>query len=141
MAREAVHPNGSTPKRILLVEDDPDVAISLRLLLTLAGRETEMVPHGEAALAKFDPARHDIVITDLRLPGMNGLELAEAIRRRQPQQPIILTSGSPEAVAASVQSNSISVLLGKPFDLRQLQEALTASLRSTELGQLRTISV
>lgn len=139
MAREAVQSQG--PKRILLVEDDPDVALSLRMLLTLAGHETETVPQAEAALAKFDPLRHDVVITDLRLPGMSGLDLAEAIRRREPTQPIILTSGSPEVVAASLKSNSISVLLGKPFDLRQLQEALLASLHSTEIGAPKTISV
>lgn len=139
MAREAVQSQG--PKRILLVEDDPDVALSLRMLLTLAGHETETVPHAEAALAKFDPSKHDVVITDLRLPGMNGLDLAEAIRRREPQQPIILTSGSPEVVAANLKSNSINVLLGKPFDLRQLQEAVVASLHPTEVGAPKTISV
>ena len=125
-------------KRILLVEDEPDVAISFRMLLALAGHETETVGHGEAALALFAPGRHDVVITDLRLPGMSGLELAAALRQKAPHQPIILTSGSPEVVAATVNFACISVLLGKPFDLRQLQEALAASL---EIAPPRTISV
>ena len=123
-------------KRILLVEDDPIVASSLRMLLALAGYQADTVGHAEGALALFDPLRHAVVITDLHLPGMNGLELADALRRRASQQPIILISGSPEVVAAKVNSGSINVLLGKPFDLEQLREALASSLSS---GQPKTL--
>ena len=141
MARSADQIKAGDPKRVLLVEDDPMVATSVEMLLRIDGHEVEICPNAEAALAAFQPARHDVVFSDLRLPGMDGLQLAEAIRGRAPKQPIILISGSPEVVEVSLQSSLVNVLLGKPFELRQLQEALIASLRPSEIGQPRTISV
>jgi PleD family two-component response regulator len=63
-----------TPKSILVVDDDPSVADSLRLLLKIDGHEVEVATDGETALAKHKVGNHDLVIADFLMSGMDGLD-------------------------------------------------------------------
>ena len=112
-------------KRILVVDDEPAVADTIRMVLAFRGHQVEIADAAETALTKFEPGKYDLVITDLSLPRMDGLALAAAIRERAPAQPIILVT----AYAESIQSDKerlakVDFLMGKPFSLQQLQEAL-----------------
>src|SRR5258707_14136440 len=78
------------PKRILVVEDELLVAETIRRLLVVGGHVAAIVHDGEQALTLFEPGKYDLVITDFRLPNMDGLELAQAIKERAPVLPIIL---------------------------------------------------
>ncbi len=124
MARSA----GNKPvggKRILIVDDDPLVVITLELLLSSEGHEVIAVDHPEAALASLEDSRFDLVITDLGLPQMDGLALAGVIKRRFPGQPVVLSSGSPELMRRDLENSpSIDFLLLKPFTLEHLRDAL-----------------
>jgi two-component system phosphate regulon response regulator PhoB len=66
--------------RLLLIEDDPEVAAMYQLRLELDGYTVELASDGETALRKATENRPDLVFLDLRLPGMGGLELLEALR-------------------------------------------------------------
>ena len=66
--------------RLLLIEDDPQVAAMYQLRLELDGYTVELASDGETALRKATENRPDLVFLDLRLPGMGGLELLEALR-------------------------------------------------------------
>src|SRR5262249_691692 len=122
-----------SPKSILVVEDDPSVADSLRLLLTIDRHQVEVVNDGEKALARYDEGKYDLVITDFSMPGIDGLDLAGLIKARAPEQPVLLITAHGETVSSTEKARleRIDVMLAKPFSQQQLQEAL----RSVFLSQ------
>ena len=86
---------------ILLVDDDPDLLKLISLRLTSAGYRVRTADSGESALASLAVARPGVVITDLRMPGIDGLQLFEAIHRQHPALPVIILTAHgtiPDAV-------------------------------------------
>ncbi|MDB6063944.1 MAG: putative Histidine kinase [Pedosphaera sp.] len=115
------------PKRILIVDDEPQVANTIRLLLEMGGHTIEIAEDAERALAIYEPAKFDLVITDLSLPKMNGLDLARALRTLVATQPIILITAYAESIARDKERlANVNFLMGKPFSIEQLQDALTS---------------
>src|SRR6516165_8085495 len=88
-------------KRILVAEDDVMVAHSLRMALAVDGHSVEMAEDGQQALARFESGKHDVVVTDFRMANMDGLELAEAIKKRSPSTPVILLTDYNEPLTAA----------------------------------------
>ena len=80
-------------KRILLVDDEPNIRILLSSILQQAGYVVDVAEDGFTALRKIQQATPDLVITDLRMPNMNGFELLSVIRTRFPKLPTIAISG------------------------------------------------
>ncbi len=81
------------PKRILLVDDEPNIRILLGSILQQAGYVVDVAEDGYSALRKIQEALPDMVITDLRMPNMNGFELLSVIRTRLPHLPTVAISG------------------------------------------------
>ncbi|MEZ4386474.1 MAG: response regulator [Candidatus Krumholzibacteriia bacterium] len=79
---------------ILIVDDDPDLAASLRLYLELRGHDAEAVTAPEAALARLEADRYDIVLSDLMMPGMDGVELLHRIKQRQADAIVVMITAS-----------------------------------------------
>jgi len=76
--------------------DDNDVSrITTRWFLSNLGFEVESARDAQEALERFDPSAHDLVITDNSMPGMSGVELAQAIKARSPATPVLMYSGNP----------------------------------------------
>jgi len=112
-------------KRILVVDDEPAVADTIRMVLAFRGHTVEVADSAESALTRFEPGKYDLVITDLSLPKMDGLALAGAIKERSPTQPVILITAYAESIQSDKERLSkVDFLMGKPFSLQQLQEAL-----------------
>jgi CheY-like chemotaxis protein len=80
-------------KRILLVDDEPSIRFVLSAVLEQAGYSVEVAEDGFVALRKMQQAMPDLIITDLRMPNMNGFELLSVVRHRFPQVPTIAISG------------------------------------------------
>lgn len=80
-------------KRILLVDDEPNIRILLGSILQQAGYVVDVAEDGYSALRKVQQAPPDMIITDLRMPNMNGFELLSVIRTRFPELPAIAISG------------------------------------------------
>ena len=80
-------------KRILLVDDEPSIRVLLGAVLKQAGYTVEVAEDGFAALRAIQQQMPDIVITDLRMPNMNGFELLSVIRNRFPELPTVAISG------------------------------------------------
>jgi CheY-like chemotaxis protein/two-component sensor histidine kinase len=78
------------PRRLLVIEDNPAVAESLMKLLSLGGHEVRVFPDGPSALEGLTGYRPEIVILDIGLPGMDGYEVAQAIRKRSGTDSIVL---------------------------------------------------
>ena len=106
---------------ILLVDDDADLLRLLTLRLEAAGHTVIGARSGEEALARLAAERPQLVITDVRMPGMDGTALFEAIHRAQPTLPVIMLTAHgniPEAVDAT--QRGVFGYLTKPYDAKQL---------------------
>jgi signal transduction histidine kinase/ActR/RegA family two-component response regulator len=125
---EAVHPEQAS--RILLVDDDPRLLTVLSDTLESYGHAVTVAAKGEEAVEVFDPSLHDVVITDLGMPRMNGWEVAEHIKAKSPDTPVFLLTGWGESVAAHEGSQYVDRVVAKPVSAEALMEQL-AELRRT----------
>ena len=123
----------STPKStILLVDDDRDLLRLLSIRLTAAGYAVITAESGEQAIAQLAATRPQLVITDLRMGGMDGMALFEAIRQFSATLPVIILTahGSiPEAVAAT--KLGVFGFITKPFDSQALLDQVESALRAS----------
>ncbi|MEA3042882.1 MAG: hypothetical protein QOH47_720 [Sphingomonadales bacterium] len=115
--------------RILLVEDNEEVGEFAETLLGELGHEVMRVRSGEEALAAALDGAFDVVFSDVVMPGMSGLELAEQLAETRPQVPVILTTGYSDEIARS-GAGGRSVIL-KPYRLETLAAALDQVLGSS----------
>ncbi len=101
---------------ILVVDDDKGVLCLLRECFRQAGISVQCVENGEEALLKIQESGIVLMLTDLNMPGMNGLELARRARELAPDLRIIMCTGSlsPE-ISELANSAGIAKVLGKPF--------------------------
>ena len=124
--------------RILLVDDDAGLLRLLSLRLRSAGYEVLTAESGEEALARLPQARPDLVITDLRMGGMDGLALHDALRETHPSLPVIILTahGSiPEAVEAT--RRGVFGFMAKPFDGQNLLAEVARALALSGAGAFR----
>jgi CheY-like chemotaxis protein len=111
---------------ILLVEDNTDVSeITVEYLREL-GHECVAVESAEDGLKRCTETRFDAVLTDVRLPGMSGIDLARALSRAQPKLPVIIASGYGSLSAELLKGDKLPCVLSlpKPYDLDQLEQTL-----------------
>jgi two-component system response regulator GlrR len=116
----------------MVVDDDPALLRLLSMRLSVVGYEVAAVESGEKAIAQIPTFQPHLVITDLRMDGMDGMALFDMIRRRSPALPVIILTahGSiPDAVHAT--SRGVFGYLTKPFDSKDLLEQVTRALRVT----------
>ena len=111
-------------QRILVVDDEPFVCEAVKLLLATDGHSVETAGSGAEALAKYDPAKFDLVITDYAMEGMKGDELAAEIKQRAPAKPIILLTAYPP----EIQPAAIDLVMMKPFYFETLRAGLAEVL-------------
>ena len=117
-------------QKILAVDDDPDILKLLGMRLKAAGYQVVEAKSGEEALTQIAVSRPVLVISDLRMPGMDGMALFEAIQQTDPALPVIMLTahGSiPEAVEAT--QRGVFGFLTKPFDSKLLLQQVEAALR------------
>lgn len=106
---------------ILLVEDDEDLRRATRQMLRLAGFEVEAHPAAEPALAALTAEFEGPVISDIRMPGMNGLQLFERVRALDPDLPVILVTGHGDIdLAVAALKDGAYDFIPKPFESDRL---------------------
>src|SRR5262245_37907849 len=113
--------NTSTRNNILVVDDDPDLLRLIEIRLSAAGYAVTTAASGEQALGKMSVARPRLVVTDLRMAGMDGMALFEAARAHNPSLPVIILTAHgtiPDAVEAV--KRGVFGYLTKPFDAKAL---------------------
>ena len=116
-------PPSSLLKVILLVDDDAEVRTLTKWFLSSLGYVLDAVKSAEEALVVFDPATHDLVVTDNRMPGMSGAELAHIIKMRSPTTPILMYTG-----LAPKDPSCVDLVLLKPSHFLTLRNAIAALL-------------
>jgi two-component system response regulator GlrR len=116
--------------RILLVDDDKDLLQLIAMRLTAAGYAVTAVESGEAALAALAVSRPQVVVTDLRMHGMDGMALFDAIHRDSPSLPVVILTAHgtiPEAVTAT--RRGVFSFLTKPFEPKVLLDTVAEAMR------------
>jgi two-component system response regulator GlrR len=114
---------------LLLVDDDRDLLKLLSMRLTAAGYRVTAVESAEAALTQLTLARPQLVVSDVRLPGRDGLALFDEIHARHPALPVILLTAHgtiPDAVEATARG--VFGYLTKPFDGKELLDKIAQAL-------------
>ena len=103
-------------ERILVADDDAVIREGLRRILTAEGYDVETVSNGRAALERLDEKSFKLLVTDLKMPGMSGLEVLQSLRACQPELPVVLITGY-AAIDNAVEAmkNGATDYLSKPF--------------------------
>ena len=115
---------------ILLVDDDPDLLKLISLRLSSAGYRVVTADSGEMALAALAVSRPGTLITDLRMPGIDGLQLFDAVHRQHPALPVIILTAHgtiPDAVSAT--QRGVFGFLTKPFDSQELLQLVASAMK------------
>ena len=115
---------------ILVVEDDPAILQGLLDVLVFNGYRAEGVDNGDAGLAKCIEDSHDLVILDVMLPGVDGFTICRKLRRKKPEQAIIILTakGSEEDIITGFGAGADDYL-SKPFSIQELLVRVEALLR------------
>ncbi|MSR46425.1 MAG: sigma-54-dependent Fis family transcriptional regulator [Planctomycetes bacterium] len=127
------------PCRLLLVDDEVNLRAVLKALLEREGYSVEEAPDGATALVKAREKSYAAVLTDLRMPGMDGLELLDALRQEQPELPVILlTAHGTVPTAVDAMRRGAFNFLTKPFDQVELSQVMERAI-ATRLVRRRDV--
>lgn len=126
---------GEAGRRILVVEDEKDLAIVLRDRFRRQGCSVETVHDGESALRAAEPNLYDVILLDVKLPGISGFDVCRELRQRNDATPILMLTARSETV-----DKIVGLQLGaddyvtKPFDMGELVARVEALLRRSSYG-------
>jgi len=115
--------NQATPHKLLMVEDEPAIVEGIGALLSIAGYDVSSAGTGEEAIEEIDALNPDIVLLDVGLPGIDGIETHRRLRALKPRLPIILASGHE---ARHTSDDGLTQYLQKPFAMTALFDAIAA---------------
>ena len=119
-------------KKLLIVDDEPVVRQVFRLLM---GKDCEVIEVGaaEEAIARLEKESVDLIVTDKNLPGLNGIELARAARRLDPDSKVILLTAYPSLLSANdaLELGVLDYLLKPLDDTQKIRDKLLAALGAT----------
>jgi DNA-binding response OmpR family regulator len=115
--------------RLLIVDDEKPVLDVLTEYFSTQGHEVEWADRGPAAIEKFSQVHPDLVMLDVRMPGMDGVEVLKRLRALAPAVPIIMVTAN-EDVALARQMLKLGAFdyVSKPFDFAHLDRVVTAAL-------------
>ena len=118
-----------TSATILVVDDEEYMLQSLSKLLTLLGFETKTALDGETALELFKSNNVDLIITDINMPGMSGIDLLKEIKLLNPELPVIVITGySAEKAQVLAEKNKADGFLPKPFRMNDIKDLIDSLL-------------
>ena len=123
-------------RKILVVDDEPMVARGCRRVLTEAGYTVDVAATGREGLRRAAGERFDLVVADLKLPDLDGMELVRMLKRTQPRVAVIIITGY-GSVPSAVEAVKLGVCdyIEKPFTPDQITEAIGRALTSAEPAQ------
>lgn len=116
--------------QILVVDDERSMRDFLKILLTKEGHEVATAPHGEAGLQHLRASACDLVITDIRMPGVTGLELLETIKEEFPDLPVIMITAfaSPNDAVQAMKFGAFDYI-SKPFNVDEIKSVINSAMK------------
>jgi two-component system, OmpR family, KDP operon response regulator KdpE len=121
--------------RILVVDDEPQITRTLRTSLSMHGYEVQVANDGEGGFEAFKSCKPDLVITDLSMPKMTGIELCEHIRNRSQVPIIVLSVRGEDKNKVEALDKGADDYVTKPFSINELLARIRASLRRASVGK------
>lgn len=112
--------SGKVRDRILIVDDDKDARELIASVLAEAGYAVELAKDGLEAINRLSAVRPDLVLTDLRMPGLNGVDLAQRIRRLGDVPVILSTGAETHDLCTGAEAYGAVACLTKPINLDEL---------------------
>jgi two-component system response regulator AtoC len=120
--------------RVLVIDDDASLRYTLEAVLSDGGLAVETEGSGQAGIAAFEARGADVVLTDLAMPGMDGMQVLERIRALDPSVPVVmLTAHGSERVAVAAMKAGAHDYLPKPFDPDELVLSVKRAIETREL--------
>ena len=119
----------SALRKVLVVDDDPVVGKSFDRVLSGKGYAVITASNAQEALNKLDAEDYDVVFTDIKMPGMSGLEMAEHVKERRPWLPVVIVTGygSPDNEARA-EAAGVSGFLRKPLSPEMIEGSAQKAL-------------
>jgi two-component system cell cycle response regulator CpdR len=125
----AEHMVGRDTPQILIVEDDEAMREFLCQAISRSGYYVEAVPDGTEALRRVEESHFDLLLTDIRMPGIDGLELARIARRRYPELSVLLVTAYVQDALGATDLDGVGLnVLSKPFNLSELIDRVETCL-------------
>jgi DNA-binding NtrC family response regulator len=118
---------------VMLVDDEAIVCKRLKTALEKYGYEVDTFQSGEPAIERLSEKRYDVVVTDIRMDDVDGLDVLGAARKSSPRTKIIMITGYATAeVAREAQAKGAFAFIAKPFRPKDLQKLLESAARELE---------
>jgi two-component system, LuxR family, response regulator FixJ len=132
--------SGASEPIVYVIDDDEGARHSLEFLIDCAGLKVRSFPSADAFLKAAPPLEQACIITDVRMPGMNGIELAQELKRHAAAVPVIVITGHADVpLAVQAMHAGVSDFIEKPYDDETMLGAIrTALARQTERDDLQT---
>ncbi|MBW2529551.1 MAG: EAL domain-containing protein [Deltaproteobacteria bacterium] len=126
------------PGRVLVVDDEPSVRRMLTRLVSAAGYEVDTAPDGHGAQQLLTENAYELVISDVAMPGMDGIELLQMVRRHDLDLPVILVTGQPSLQSAvrAIEYGTFRYL-PKPFSPVELTQAVRQAVQMHRMARLK----
>ena len=116
--------HGGVPMRVLVIEDNGELRDYLRVALEAQGYEVRTADNGRTALPYLEGHGVDVVLTDLYMPEMDGIETLATLQQRFPRVRVIAMSGKPSTHMPVMEQLGAYRVLKKPFGIEELYDAL-----------------
>jgi len=129
-------------KRILVMEDDETISTALEMILTEAGYDVDVAGTGENALEIFDQKPIDLIIADLKLPGISGMEVIKRVKEKNPKVEVIVITGvGTQPIADEALELGAHDFLPKPFTDDQIKTAIDEALKHHKASPFHLFSL
>jgi DNA-binding response OmpR family regulator len=140
LTHETIAKDYSGPPHILVMEDELSVAKGLKMVLTEEGYAVDLAMTGQAALDTFDRAAFDLLVADLRLPDINGIEVIKQVKTKSPQTEVVVITGY-ASVSSAVDAMKLGAYdyLPKPFTDDQIKAAIDGALGDLKVKAVQPI--
>ena len=112
--------------RILVVDDEPEIVETLKHCLTVRGYEAEGALSVAQALQSLAEKQADVILLDLKMPGLDGADFAKIVRQRYPEIKIIMVTAYPDAASSLYNQNLLEALFTKPVQFQELYTAIVS---------------
>ena len=130
----------ATTAKILIVDDEPGVLLTTRAILQQEGYDVEAAGSGQDAVEAIRQRHYDLVLTDLKMPGVDGLDVLAEVRKRSPLTVTVMMTGYGSVASAldAVKLGAYEYLL-KPIEVEDLKQAVRRSLERKRLSEIDTL--
>jgi putative two-component system response regulator len=120
--------------RILVVDDEPKICEFLAILLGREGYQVDSANSAADGLARIEATPYDLVLTDLKMPGMDGFELVTRLKAARPELPVIMITGyATVETAVRALRHGVEDYVTKPFNIDELRKVISRALRGVRM--------